>query len=201
MKKSRITIVFMVILVTLIFGMGTSLCSAAGCFVIGGGNLANGNSFGGNVMGMKDGRVRGEWQHTNGAYAFHGYAEFLYSYHDGGSGPEVPRAYPNRAIFGGMGTLQGQPGYLWIVAVADYKEGKESEDAGLSDAYGICIYRDVDGDGIATAADEIVYELYECVSGGNVQLIPPTDGHPYVPCVLTAEMLRVTSSLPLCTGS
>jgi hypothetical protein len=206
MKKIRIMAVFMVILAILVFGMVTSLCSATvigGCFVMGGGNLANGDSFGGNVMGMKDGRVRGQWQHyyNDGASRFHGYAEFLFGWNDGGPGPDVPRAYPNRAVFGGKGTWQGQPGYLWIVAIADYKEGKDGRDAALSDSYGICIYRDTDGDGVATEDDEIVYEVYGCIFGGNVQVVPPTQGHPYVPFPPTAEMDRVNSLLPLCTGS
>ena len=171
-----------------------------GGFVIGGGNLANGASYGGNVMGMKDGRIRGEWQHTHGALTFHGYASFLICHHDGGPGPDVPRAEPNRAVFGGAGTWQGQPGYLWIVAVADRKEGADAPFP-LSDAYAICIYRDLDGNGIATSTDPIIYEVSECISGGNVQVVPPTKGHPYVPCSLTEEMERIANTLPHCTGS
>lgn len=205
MKKCAhaIMIVFMVILATLVFGMvtATSHCSATGGFVIGGGNLAHGDWFGGNLMGMKDGRVRGQWQHIYGALRFHGYAEFQVCWNDGGPGPDVPRAFPNRAVFGGKGIWQGEPGYLWIVAVADYKEGADWGDDAFSDAYAICIYYDIDGDGIATVADDFIYEVSGCISGGNVQVIPPTNGHPYLPCELTAEMYRVNSLLPTCTGS
>ena len=80
---------------------------------------------------------------------------------------------------------------------ADYGEGNDAGDAGIRDAYAIAVYRDVDGDGVATAADTIVYEESDCVFG-DLQIHPPTDGHPYIPAALTAEMNRVSSTQDLC---
>ena len=189
-----------------------------GCFVTGIGHIgsdenengisdqpgagrADQDSYGGNAMGMRDGRVRGQWQnttHLDGTRdVFHGQAEFLYCWNDGGPGPDVPVAEPNRAIWGGPGQWNHEDGYLFIVSAADYKEGKEDEDAGIRDAYAITIYRDVDGDGIATSDDEIVYEETDCVFG-NFQIHPPNNGHPYIGAELTDEMNRISSSQDLC---
>jgi len=194
-----------------------NLVAQGGCFVTGIGHIGadeNGNgisdrpgagradqdSYGGNAMGMQDGRVRGQWQNTThlvGGDKFHGQAEFLYCWNDGGPGPDVPEAYPNRAIWGGPGLWDHEEGYLFIVSAADYKEGKEGGDALIRDAYAITIYRDVDGDGAATAADEIVYEESDCVYG-NFQIHPPNQGHPYIPAEMTAEMARISSTQDLC---
>ncbi len=189
-----------------------------GCFVTGIGHIgddenengisdrpgagrAHQDSYGGNAMGMKDGRVRGQWQNTthveNDRHVFHGQAEFLYCWNDGGPGPDVPRAIPNRAIWGGPGLWNHEEGYLFIVSSADYKEGKEDEDAGIRDAYAITVYRDLDGDGVATVDDEIVYEETDCVYG-NFQIHPPNNGHPYIESELTPEMDRISSTQDLC---
>jgi hypothetical protein len=186
-----------------------------GCFVTGIGHIgsdengngisdqpgagrANQDSYGGNAMGMKDGDVRGQWQNTTHlGDVFHGQATFLYCWNDGGPGPDVPVAEPNRAIWGGPGQWNHEDGYLFIVSAADYKEGKEDADAGIRDAYAITIYYDTDGDGVATDADEIVYEETDCVFG-NFQIHPPNQGHPEVEADLTQEMLRISATQELC---
>jgi len=188
-----------------------------GCFVTGIGHIGsdeNGNgisdrpgagrahqdSYGGNAMGMKDERVRGQWQNTthveNDKHKFHGEAEFLHCWNDGGPGPDVPRAIPNRAIWGGPGVWNHEPGYRFIVSAADYKEGKEGDDANIRDAYAIRVYRDGNGDGVSTD-DEIVYEETDCVFG-NFQIHPPNNGHPYVGSDLTDEMIDIIRSQDLC---
>ena len=192
--------------------------NGGGCFVTGAGHIgsdengtgisdrpgagaAGQDSFGGDVMGMKDGSVRGQWQNTTHLagtkHVFRGRAEFLYCWHDGGPGPGVPTANANRAIWGGPGKWNRQPGYLFIASAADYGEGRNAENAGIRDAYAITVYRDTDGNGVATAADEIVYEETDCVFG-DVQIHPPTGGHPYIPSVLTPEMDRIASTQDLC---
>ncbi|MBI4510842.1 MAG: hypothetical protein HY698_14505 [Deltaproteobacteria bacterium] len=194
---------------------------AGGCFVTGIGHIGsdeNGNgisdrpgagrahqdSYGGNAMGMKDGRVRGQWQNTthleHRRNKFHGQAEFLLCWNDGGPGPDVPRALPNRAAWGGSGTWDHEPGYLFIVSAADYKEGKEGGDANIRDAYAITVYRDVDGDRAATRADEVVYEESDCVYG-NFQIHPPNQGHPYTTAAITNEMARIVSGQDLCPSN
>lgn len=192
-----------------------------GCFVTGTGHIGadeNGNgisdrpgagaahqdSYAGNAEGMRDGRVHGQWQNTTHQEGtkdkFHGQAEFLYCWHDGGPGPDVPTAYPNRAIWGGPGKWNHEPGYLFIASAADYGEGNGGPHAEIRDAYAITIYRDVDGDRVATAADEIVYEESDCVFG-NFQIHPPNNGHPYIPAEVTSEMDRVSSEQDLCPDS
>ena len=192
--------------------------STGGCFVTGighigtdtngdgisdepGAGVADQDSYGGNAMGMKDGRVRGQWQNTTHLddvkHKFHGQAEFLYCWNDGNPGPDVPVAEPNRAIWGGPGQWDHEDGYLFIVSAADYVEGKEHEDALIRDAYAITIYRDLDGDGVATIFDEIVYEEPDCVFG-NFQIHPPNDGHPYIAAPLTFEMARISTEQDLC---
>ncbi len=167
-----------------------------------GAGVANQDSYGGNAMGMKDGRVRGQWQNTthleDDKDVFHGQAEFLYCWNDGNPGPDVPEAYPNRAIWGGPGQWNHEKGYLFIVSSADYKEGKEGDDALLRDAYAIRVYRDTDENGVATADDELVYEETDCVFG-NFQIHPPNNGHPYLPSLLTDEMAELAGSQDLCT--
>lgn len=162
---------------------------------------ANQDSYGGNAMGMKDGRVRGEFQLTthldNSKHKFQGQANFLYCWNDGGPGPDVPQAEPNRAIFGGPGKWNHEDGYLFIASVADYKEGKDDLDASRRDALAITVYEDVDGDGVATAADTIIYEETDCVFG-NVMIKPSNDGHPYIPSLMTSEMNRIASTQDLC---
>lgn len=224
MQKTAKTMMYLTSIVALCFVIVMMLSSrglgqGAGCFVTGAGHIgddlngdgisdqpgagaADQDSYGGNAMGMKDGRVRGQWTnttHLNGTRdLFVGQVEFLYCWNDGGPGPDVPRAYPNRAIFGGPGTWNCEDGYLFIVSAADYKEGKDGDDANIRDAYAITVYRD-DGDGVATEFDEIVYEETDCVFG-NFQILPPNNGHPYIPSPMTDEMSRISSTQDLCPG-
>lgn len=166
-----------------------------------GAGKAGQDSYGGLAVGMRDGRVTGQWQnttHLNGTRdVFHGEPSFLYCFHDGGPGPDVPGAKPNRAIWGGPGKWNHEEGYLFIASAADYKEGKDGGDANIRDAYAITVYQDVDSDGVATPSDAIVYEETDCVYG-NFQIHPPNGGHPYIPAVITPEMDRISSIQDLC---
>lgn len=157
-----------------------------------GAGVANQDTYGGVTMGMRDGSVQGQWQNTthleDGMHVFHGQADFLYCWNDGGPGPDVPRAEPNRAIWGGTGTWDHEEGYLFIVSAADYKEGKDAADANIRDAYAITIY-DEDG--------TIIYEETDCVFG-NFQIHPPNSGHPYVGGVLTEQMNLIENTVDLC---
>jgi len=192
-----------------------------GCWVTGTGHIGtdeNGNgisdrpgagragqdSYGGVAVGFKDGSVSGRWQNTThlpgGKHVFHGEPQFLYCWNDGGPGPDVPPAYPNRAIWGGPGAWDHEEGYLFIASAADYKEGRDGNDADIRDAYAITVYDDVDGDGVATAADPIVYEETDCVFG-NFQIHMANEGHPYIAFDLTPEMDRISSTQDLCPSA
>jgi len=166
-----------------------------------GAGKANQDSYGGNAMGMKDGTVRGQWQNTthlaNGKHKFHGQANFIFCWNDGGPGPDVPKAYPNRAIWGGPCKWDHKEGYLFIVSAADYKEGKDGGDANIRDAYAITVYKDDDKDGVATSSDTVVYSESDCVFG-NFQIHPPNNGHPYTKSTMSAEMKSISSSQTLC---
>lgn len=166
-----------------------------------GAGLASQDSYGGMAVTMRDGSVTGQWQNTTHLDitrdVFHGQPNFVYCWNDGGPGPDVPRAEANRAMWGGPGTWNHEEGYLFIASAADYVEGQEGNDASIRDAYAITVYWDTDGDGIATAADSIVYEESDCVYG-NFQIHMPNNGHPYVPAELTAEMERIATTQDLC---
>lgn len=169
-----------------------------------GAGAANQDSFGGNAKGFKGGFVKGQWQNTthlaDGKHKFHGVPNFLYCWNDGGPGPDVPKAYPNRAIWAGPGKWDHQDGYVFIASAADYKEGKDGADANIRDAYAITVYKDENGDGVATlGVDTVVYEESDCVYG-NFQIHPPNNGHPYIPATPTAAMDDVSNNQDLCPG-
>lgn len=216
MKTAIIFIVFSFIFSSMAFANNVGGCFVTGIGQIGvdangngisdtpGAGLANQDTFGGVASGMKDGSVRGQWQNTTHLEdynsIFHGQVEFLYCWNDGAPGPDVPRSYPNRAVFGGPGMLDNEEGYLFIVSAADYKEGGDFNDADIRDAYAITIYFDVDGDGVATSADNIVYEETDCVFG-NFQIHPPNNGHPYIGGELSPEAIRISSTQDLCPNN
>lgn len=148
-----------------------------GCFVTGIGHIgdeadhpgagrAGEDSFGGNAMGMRDGRVRGQWQNTtHQGDVFHGSVDFLRCWRDDGIGPEVPVAIPNNAEWGGVGSWNHRPGYAFLVHAADRAEGGSHVDE-----YEITIW---------DPGGALVYEESEIIDGGNFQIHPPNGGHPY----------------------
>ena len=179
-----------------------------GCWVTGIGTFGKGvtrDSFGGNAMTMKDGRVRGEWQHTdhfdasgtqkNGQNLFHGQVTYLVcKSYPSLSGPEVPKAVPNYANWGGTGRFNGVDGYFFDVTAFDHAEGGIHRDR-----YTIRIYDaqhnlvlEADGRGTMEAPSnkscledpsvgpELAWvKEMGCLSGGNFQIHPPNQGHPY----------------------
>ena len=152
-----------------------------GCWITGGGHIGDADSHGGagkndqdsfgfNAMGMKDGRVRGEIQNTTHlGDDFHGQATWIRCWKDEGIGPEVPRAIPNNAQWGGPGTWNHEDGYTWEAHLADRAEGGSHQDE-----YEIWVYAP-DGSLVysQTAAQDLV------ITGGNFQIHPPNNGHPY----------------------
>lgn len=152
-----------------------------GCWITGGGHIGNSDSFGGagankqdsfgfNAMGMKDGRVRGEIQDTTHlGDVFHGHATWIRCWKDDGLGPEVPKAIPNNAAWGGHGSWNHEEGYTWEAHLADRAEGGSHMDEyeiWVTSPEGNLVYSQ-------TAADDLV------ITGGNFQIHPPNKGHPY----------------------
>lgn len=155
----------------------TTVPNLEGCFVTGIGHIgdeanhpgagrAEEDSFGGNAMGMRDGTVRGEWQNTTHlGDLFHGEASWLRCWKDEGEGPEVPRAIPNVAEWGGSGKWNHAEGYTFQIRAEDRREGGSH-----FDYYGITVWDSVGA---------VVYEEGDLIDGGNFQIHPPNSGHPY----------------------
>jgi hypothetical protein len=175
-----------------------------GCFVTGVGTFGKGStrdSFGGNGKTMPDGSIQGEWQHVdhydatetsaNGQNLFHGDVEYLScTLYETLSGPEVPKADVNYAVFGGTGEFNHEPGYTFEVHAFDHAEGGRLHDRytmTITDPSGAVVLA-ADGQGTldecaedATVLDPSLAWVTEmgCLSGGNFQIHPPNAGHPY----------------------
>ena len=183
-----------------------------GCWITGIGTFGKGqtrDSFGGNGMYMKDGSVRGEWEHVdhfdatgttgNGQNLFHGQVEFLRCEKFVQlPGPDVPKAEPNYATWGGTGVYNHEEGYKFQAYAWDH-----GEPGNLIDRYAIRVWN-ANGD-IVLQADATVTpaiddnsaretackievplgqgvdwaNLMGCISGGNFQIHPANNGHPY----------------------
>lgn len=175
----------------------TALPPAQECWVSGVGTLGGDgqrDSFGGNVMPMKAGSLRGRWTHIahDSEVIFHGEVHYVTcKTFVTLNGPEVPTAYPNYANFGGTGELNGEEGYFFDVKVFDH-----GEPGIYRDRYSIDIYDP--GKVLVYHADgRITRDFHECledpdvtpdlgwvldlgcISGGNVQIHPPNEGHPF----------------------
>lgn len=170
----------------------------SGCWITGGGHIGDKTSHGGagknsqdsfgfNAMGMKDGSVRGELQDTTHlGDVFHGQADWIRCWKDDGAGPEVPHAIPNNAQWGGVGEWNHLPNYTWKAHLADRAEGGHH-----ADEYEIWVWAP---DGTLTysqtAADDLV------ITGGNFQIHPSNNGHPYDSSALDSEP-STSSETPL----
>jgi hypothetical protein len=161
-----------------------------GCWITGGGQILNADgtydSYGGNAMTMKDGSVRGEWNHVDHNFGgdtlnhFKGDVDHIRCEKIGTQGPEVPKAIPNVAYFGGTGTYNGVGGYFFEVVWVDSAEGGRSWDK-----YQLTIYDsnhnifDVEnGEGNENCKPQIAKQGIGCTMNGNLQIHPPNQGHP-----------------------
>src|SRR5262245_17405108 len=152
-----------------------------GCWITGGGHIGDKDSHGGagkndqdsfgfNAMGMKHGYVRGELQNTTHlGDDFHGQATWIRCWKDSGTGPEVPKAIPNNAEWGGTGVWNHEAGYTWKAHLADRAEGGSHRDE-----YELWVWKGEQLVYSQTAADDLV------ITGGNFQIHPPNGGHPYL---------------------
>ena len=156
--------------------------AAGGCWITGGGHIGSRastggagqndqDSFGFNAMGMKDGTVRGEIQNTTHlGDVFHGEASWIHCWKDDGIGPEVPRAIPNNAEWGGSGVWNHAAGYTWRAHLADRAEGGSHQDE-----YEIFVFGP---DAALVYTQNSTQDLV--ITGGNFQIHPPNGGHPYL---------------------
>jgi hypothetical protein len=163
--------------------------AAGGCWVTGGGTIPEGasqDSFGGNAMSMKSGSIRGEWENVDHATGvqMHGEPSYLYCRHVDEPGPGADNGphhdfTDNQAYFGGAArvNLNGAwaDGYWFDVVVDDHGEGKGAKSGG-PDTYHVTI-RQIVG---ANQSGPILLDASANMSGGNIQLHPPNNGHPYV---------------------
>ena len=167
--------------------------STGGCWVTGGGFIqppSGQDSFGGNAMPMKSGTIRGEWENVNhgSGQQMHGQPTYLYCRHVNEPGPGVPNGphhdfTSNQAYFGGLARLfvngAWADGYWFDVVVDDHGEGKGAN-AGGPDLYHITIRQT----SASNQAGAIVYDGEGNLGGGNIQLHPPNNGHPFTSSTL-----------------
>ncbi len=194
--------------------------SQGGCWITGGGFIiapndqtgappdGNGHdNFGGNAKGMKDGSVKGHWNHVDHGTQNHskGRPQYIYCRHVDEPGPGQPGGKKgftmNQAYFGGPAEwrdaasgLGFQTGYWFDVVVKDHGEPgsvPHAKNGYMVDTYHFTI-RKMD-DPVNLVSGKIVYEVGRGgnkasggLVGGNIQLHPPNGGHPYTPGPLPA---------------
>jgi len=157
-----------------------------GCFITGIGFLVDSDgkdNFGGNGMPMKTGRIRGEWEHQDHGTSskLHGQVAYLMCRHVDEPGPDVPKASVNQAYYGGPGRFYTPEagwveGYWFDVMAEDHGE------PGKTDEYYFTM-RKMDASG---AVGPVLYQTGGVLGGGNFQIHPPNDGHPYTGGALPA---------------
>ena len=138
------------------------------------------DTFGGNGMPMKSGAVRGEWEHQDHGTgdAMHGQVAYLYCRKVAGAGPGHPNGPQhnfdlNQVYYGGPGRWMAggawSDGYWFDVVAEDHGE------PGRADFYQITIRKYVG----VNQSGPIVYQTSGNLAGGNIQLHPPNNGHPF----------------------
>lgn len=182
--------------------------ATGGCWVTGGGFVeaaslvpagpADGHdNFGGNAKPMKDGAVKGQWNHVDhgtGNHA-HGSVSYLFCRKVDGPGPGQPGGkkglVSNQVYFGGPARFRTagawNEGYWFDVVAIDRGEpgsSAASKKGGVPDSYHFTIRKE--SDPVAGVSGAVVYETKGGLSGGNIQIHPPNNGHPAVSSPLPA---------------
>jgi hypothetical protein len=154
-----------------------------GCWVTGGGYVSDVDgidTFGGNGMPMKSGAVRGEWEHQDHGTQrkAHGQVRYLVCRHVDEPGPGQPSGPThqftmNQVYFGGPARWfdggRWSNGFWFDVMAEDHGE------PGKQDFYHFTLRRFAS----ATQSGPVVYDTAGTLGGGNVQIHPPNNGHPY----------------------
>lgn len=165
-----------------------------GCWITGIGFLIDTDgtkdNFGGNGMPMKAGFLRGEWQHVDHATnnKFHGNVGYLVCRRVDEPGPGVPNGPNhdfdiNQTYYGGPGrwyepATGWQEGYWFDVMAEDHGE------PGKTDEYYFRVRR-MDNPAV------VIYQAGGVLGGGNFQVHPPNNGHPYTKGSLPAWVMLV----------
>ena len=178
-----------VALVAIAVVTGPVAACEGGCWLTAGGHITNlkdviaefKGSYGGNGMTMKDGSVRGEWNHVDHLTGdhFHGIVTYLAcDYVPLYDGPNVPKAYPNHVVFGGEGRLNEIDSCTFTVYAYDIDEGGIHRDG-----YEIWVWCDetleLYNKATSDQCDPLSSNPIGCLAGGNFQIHPPNNGHPY----------------------
>ncbi len=180
--------------------------SEGGCWVTGGGFIVGPNvttgadadghdNFGGNAKPMKDGRIQGHWNHVDHGTGNHakGRPEYIVCRHVDEPGPGQPGGKKgftmNQVYFGGPAEWRANDtwasGYWFDVVAKDHGEPGSKphpKNGGMPDTYHFTIRLMDDPDKQVSGA--IVYETKGELEGGNIQMHPPNNGHPYTPSSL-----------------
>lgn len=164
-----------------------------GCWITGGGFVvdADGNdSFGGNGMPMKDGTIRGEWEHVDHGTGnkVHGQVNYLVCRHVDEPGPGQPSGPSkkfdiNQAYFGGPARWftngAWSDGYWFDIMAEDHgepgnKPGPGKHGSAGPDYYHLTVMQ-MQG---ANQSGVVVYDVLGTFEGGNFQIHPSNTGHP-----------------------
>jgi hypothetical protein len=182
--------------------------SEGGCWVTGGGFIVAPNdltgaaadghdNFGGNAKPMKDGHVQGNWNHVDHGTGNHakGKPAYIVCRHVDEPGPGQPGGRKgftmNQVYFGGPAQWRvatagaWADGYWFDVVAKDHGEPgsvPNVKNGFMPDTYHFTI-RKMD-DPAKQVSGAAVYETHGTLQGGNIQLHPPNNGHPYTPSTL-----------------
>ena len=180
--------------------------SSGGCWVTGGGFIVGPNvttgaaadghdNFGGNAKPMKDGRIQGHWNHVDHGTGNHakGRPEYIVCRHVDEPGPGQPGGKKgftmNQVYFGGPAEWRSNEtwasGYWFDVVAKDHGEPGSKphpKNGGMPDTYHFTLRLMDDPENQVSGA--IVYETNGELEGGNIQMHPPNNGHPYTPMAL-----------------
>jgi hypothetical protein len=157
---------------------------AGGCWVTGGGFVtASGrDNFGGNAKPRKDGTIQGQWNHVDhGGRHVHGPVRYLVCREVPGAGPGQPGGKKgltaNQVLFGGPARVNEGAGFVdgyWYDVVAE-----DHGEPGRDDAYTLTLRKEADP--ATGTSGAVVYTVSGKLTGGNVQIHAPNNGHPYTP--------------------
>ncbi len=172
---------------------------AGGCWITGGGFVTDTDgkdSFGGNGMPMKDGRIRGEWEHVDHGTGnkLHGEVSYLVCRHVAEPGPGQPSGPShnftlNQAYYGGSARWFSNgawaDGYWFDIMAEDHgepgnKAGPGNHGSAGPDYYHLRVLQMQNGSQSGT----LIYETEGDFDGGNFQIHPPNGGHPYTSSAL-----------------
>jgi len=155
-----------------------------GCWVTGGGFVTTSgrDNFGGNAKPRKDGTIQGQWNHVDhGGRHVHGPVTYLVCREVAGAGPGQPGGKKgltaNQVLFGGPARANDGSGFVdgyWYDVVAE-----DHGEPGRDDAYTLTLRKEADP--AAGASGTVVYTVSGKLTGGNIQIHAPNNGHPYSP--------------------